>query len=86
MEARDTVSDILQTHAGRWATVLLTEERSIRVLNVAWGRDMGARHDHITTNISPEPKEPHTIDFFLTAEVLRISDEESGEILFRNGT
>lgn len=80
----DRASKILQERCGLWTVVELTENRSFRVFDIAWGRDMGDEFDHITTNISPGPKEPHSIDFFFTSDVIRIVDAETGAILFRN--
>jgi hypothetical protein len=77
-----TVSRILQERCGIWSLVDLTEERRIRVLNIAWGRDIGADFDHITTNISPKTQGKNTIDFFHASEVVRISDGETGKVLF----
>ncbi|MFH1498697.1 MAG: hypothetical protein ABII82_12830, partial [Verrucomicrobiota bacterium] len=84
MDTRDKVAEIIQASSGRWLTVQLTGDRAIRVLNAVQGRDMGAIYDHITTNIAPEPTEPHTIDFFITSEVLSIVDEANGANLYRN--
>jgi hypothetical protein len=83
MTAEDHVSTILQSCEGRWVRALLSGNRTIRILNIAWGRDISASHDHITTNVSPSPPEPHTIDFFVTSEVLEIRDETTSEVLFR---
>ena len=83
-ETEDRASRILQERSGRWTLVELTGNRSFRVFDVAWGRDMGDEFDHITTNISPGPKEPHSLDFFFTSDVLKIIDPESGDVLFQN--
>jgi hypothetical protein len=83
-ESEDRASKVLQERCGRWTVVELTENRTFRVFDIAWGRDMGDEFDHITTNTSPGPKEPHAIDFFFTSDVLRIVDPETGAVLFSN--
>ena len=81
-DTEDRASKVLQERCGRWTLVELTEGRTFRVFDVAWGRDMGDEFDHITSNISPGPKEPHSIDFFFTSDVIRITDPQSGTVLF----
>lgn len=83
-DTEDRAAKTLQERCGRWTIVELTEERRFQVFDVAWGRDMGDTIDHITTNISPGPKEPHSIDFFFTSDVIRIVDPVSGEVLYQN--
>jgi hypothetical protein len=83
-DTEDIASQVLQERCGRWTTVELTENRSFRVFDIAWGRDMGDAFDHITTNISPGPKELHSMDFFFTSDVIRIIDSETGAVLFQN--
>ncbi len=78
----DYPSRILQERCGKWTLVELNANRCLRVFDIAWGRDTGNRFDHITTNISPGPIEPHSIDFFYTSEITRITVPETAEILF----
>ena len=81
-EPEDRASQILQQRCGKWTLVELTENRRLHVFDVAWGRDQDDVCDHITTNISPGPKEQHSVDFFFTCDVLRIVDPASGSVLF----
>jgi hypothetical protein len=81
----DRVSAILQSRCGSLTVAELVDGRRLEIHNVAWGRDMGDFVDHITTNISPSPSVPHTLDFFFTNEVVRLFAPESGEVLYRRG-
>ena len=81
-ERTDEVSVILQGRCGRWSIVQLADGQICRVFDVAWGRDIGDDHDHITSNISPGPEDPHEIDFFFTSDVISISDPSTGELLY----
>ncbi|MFL6196085.1 MAG: hypothetical protein ACJ75H_18040 [Thermoanaerobaculia bacterium] len=68
----ERIVQILRERDGVATEVQLTGKRVCTVYNIAWGRDLGNPHYHITTNISPEPPGPHTIDFFFTHEVASI--------------
>jgi len=78
----DEVSAVLQRRCGMLTIAEMTDGRQLEIHNIAWGRDMGDAVDHITTNISPAPSSPHTIDFFFTREVARLVSPESGEVLY----
>jgi hypothetical protein len=65
--------------------VELSDGRSYRVWNIAWGYDAGDSWAHITTNISPDVS-GEEIDFFFTHEVDAIRAPESGELLLRPGS
>ena len=62
--------------------VRLSDGRSVRVLNVAWGRDLGDEFDHVTTNVSPSLDSEDTIDIFYTSEIEALSDPESGTQIY----
>lgn len=68
----EQIIQILRERDGVATEVQLTGNRVYTVYDIAWGRDIGNPHYHITTNISPGPPEPHTIDFFFTDEVASI--------------
>ena len=52
------------------------------VFDIAWGRDIAADFDHITTNISLGPGGDPAIDFFHTSDVALLRDEKTCEILY----
>ncbi|MBJ6983032.1 hypothetical protein [Luteimonas sp. MC1572] len=79
----DLVSEALQGRCGSLTTATLAGGKSIEIHNIAWGRDMGELFDHITTNISPSPSVPHTVDVFTTDKVLVLIASESGAVLYR---
>lgn len=79
----DKVTSILKERCGVWSIVELRDGKRFRVFDIAWGRDMGDEHDHITTNISPGPPEGAPFDFFFTSNVVRIIDETTETVLFQ---
>ena len=82
-ELADHVSTLLRGRCGSLTEATLTDGKKIVIHNIAWGRDMGAASDHITTNISPGPSVPHTVDFFTTDKVALLIAPESGAVLYR---
>jgi hypothetical protein len=80
------IIDLLRLRDGKATTVWLRNGRSIAVMNIAWGQDAGDPEYHITSNISPTPTEPHSTDFFSTADVQRIVDPASSITLFEHST
>src|SRR5436190_23472382 len=48
------IVEILERRTGVETTVGMATGETYAVFNVAWGRDMGAAWEHVTTNISPE--------------------------------
>lgn len=57
----------------------LTDERELRVLDIAWGYDIGDDHAHITTNCSPgEPEAPS--DVFFTCEIEAVTESAGGQV------
>jgi hypothetical protein len=82
-EAVDLVSHLLQGRCGKQTEATLSDGRIITIHNIAWGRDIGASVDHITTNISPSPDTQHTVDFFTTDKVALLVALESGTVLYR---
>ncbi len=79
----DPVSESLQARCGSITTAILADGKNIEIHNIAWGRDMGEPFDHITTNISPSPDCPHTVEFFTTDKVVLLMAPESGAVLYR---
>ena len=73
---------VLRGRSGQRTEVTLSSGRQIVVWNVAWGRDEGDEFDHLTTNISPEPAEPHEVDFIFSSEISTIMDPVTRETLF----
>jgi hypothetical protein len=59
-------------------TVRLAGERSVSVLNIAWGYE-GDDHAHVTTNISPSERGA-PVDFFFTCEVDGVTDGAGREV------
>ena len=76
------ITSILDSRVGLLTEVRLVSGQTFVVHNVAAGRDMGVDFDHFTTNISPAPTGPHTIDFFHADQVASITAKESGAVLF----
>jgi hypothetical protein len=70
----------LQGRDGSLTEVQLTDGRSVRVWNIAWGYDVGDSWAHITTNISPDIA-GEDVDFISTHEVEAIRAPESGRLL-----
>ena len=77
----EAVTSILRARCGQWTLVQLLDGQQFRVFDIAWGRDMGADFDHVTTNISPGPAGEHDIDFFHTSEVVSVTDPSTGKSL-----
>jgi hypothetical protein len=74
---------ILKRRGGEWSEVWLRNGRRVRVLNIAWGYDLGDPVAHVTTNISPSLAGADLpVDFFRTDEVVRIVDPEDGAVWF----
>jgi hypothetical protein len=82
----NTILQILRERCGKWTVAELHDGRHCRVFDIAWGRDIAADFDHITTNISPGPGGDATSDFFQTSDVTLLRDEETGTILFGHAT
>lgn len=78
------IVELLRFRDGQATDVQLRDGRRFVVINIAWGQDMGDPEFHITTNISPAPCLPHTVDFFSTGDVERVVDPTSGDKLFES--
>jgi hypothetical protein len=72
---------ILCSRDGLPTEVLLSGDRSLTVLNIAWGEDIGDDYEHLTSNVSPTV-DGGSIDLFFTDEVLQVLDPQSGAILW----
>ena len=73
--ADKTMIDLLRKRDGVLTYVRMNNGTIYRVLNIAWGYDMGDPYAHVTTNISPSLPET-TVDFFFTKDVHSILDEK----------
>jgi hypothetical protein len=81
--SHDRALRILKQRNGKWSEVWLRDGRRVRVLNIAWGYDLGDPVAHVTTNISPLLAGADLpVDFFRTDEVERIMDPENGAVWF----
>jgi hypothetical protein len=74
--------EVLIERCGEWSRVLLKSGKVCKVYDVAWAFDLSDQVAKITTNISPGPDEPHSVDTFRADEVVKIEDSRSGEICF----
>ena len=83
MLEEDGISKILQGRCGTLTVAYLKDGSRLEIYNAAWGRDLGAICDHVTTNVSPFPSDTCPIDFFHTSEVLRLEDDQ-GEVLYED--
>lgn len=72
--------NILKNRQGKLSLVTLANNKIARVMNIAWGKDMGAEYSHVTTNISPSIDEMVS-DFFLISDVKNIQDENEKFLL-----
>jgi hypothetical protein len=77
--ADEAMIALLVARDGPEITVKLADSRVRRVLNIAWGYDMGDEYAHLTTNCSPFSND-HPIDFFFTDEVEEIADGRNGDV------
>jgi hypothetical protein len=71
---------VLLARHGTLTRVTTLGGKVLEVWDVTYGRDIGDRFDHITTNSRP-PRDDRPIDFFFTSEVSSIADP-AGEVLF----
>lgn len=80
--------DILKANVGELLLVELQSGRVCKILNIAWGYDLGEPSAHITTNISPQAEDEDGIEypsvFFHADEVVRITVEENQAVLFES--
>ena len=78
--------DILKSRQGELLFVELDSGERCKVVNVAWGNDLGEDAAHITTNISPmvadEDGFEYGSDFFQASDIVRIIDSASQGVLF----
>jgi hypothetical protein len=72
---------ILESRWGVPTEVLLADGELLLVHNAAWGRDFGDEWEHVTTNCSPYVAGA-PVDFFLTSHVVKITDPDTGKMLF----
>ena len=78
----EQINEILNSRDGLLTEVRLVTGKILRVHNIAAGRDIGEDFHHFTTNISPQPSDTSSIDFFHADQVASIVAIESGEPLF----
>jgi hypothetical protein len=74
------IRKMLEMRRGAATTVRLADDQELTVYDVAWGRDIGARWEHVTANASP-PQDGRPIHFFQLSEVAQLVDPETGAIL-----
>ncbi len=76
------IVQVLRERSGVRTFVTLHDGREFCVYNIVWGQDMGDPEYHVTTNISPDPKVPHVIDFFSTGDVASVTDPVTQQVYF----
>ena len=72
---------LLADREGMPTRVHLVDGRELEVFEIAWGHDLGDPYAHVTTNISSADRSAS--DFFFTYSVVRITDSETGALLFQ---
>lgn len=83
MEYKDKfIIALLEKRDGLATFIRLKNGNSLKILNIAYGYDMGDEFAHVTTNISPSI-EGESIDFFFTSKIVEIIDPENKEVLFK---
>jgi len=73
--------DLLRRRDGVSTIFILQDGERLDVHNIAWGYDIGVRHAHVSTNVSPSLAGLQ-FDSFFTSEVLRVLDPETGSQLW----
>jgi hypothetical protein len=71
----------LEARRGIPTIVHLADGQQLTVHNTAWGRDMGDKWEHVTTNCSPFVVGA-PVDFFLTSHVVSATDPDTRRVLF----
>jgi hypothetical protein len=79
--ADEHLIDLLRGRDGRPCVVELHDGRHLKVVNIAWGYDMGDTHAHVTTNCSPAI-EGEPMDVFFTHEIQRVLDPDAEQPLW----
>ena len=80
-DAVDThLLNLLRKRDGAATLVELRSGNTLRVLNIAWGYDIGEPYAHVSTNVSPSI-EGESFDFFHTYEVVRLRDPGTNKTL-----
>jgi hypothetical protein len=78
--ADEHLIDLLRGRDGRPCVVELHDGRRLKVVNIAWGYDMGDTHAHVTTNCSPAI-EGEPMDLFFTHEIQRVLEPDAEQPL-----
>ena len=80
-DAVDThLLNLLRKRDGAATLVELRSGNTLRVLNIAWGYDIGEPYAHVSTNVGPSI-EGESFDFFHTYEVVRLRDPGTNKTL-----
>ena len=72
---------LLEDRDGKLTLLELSDGRSVRAFNSAYGRDMGAEWEHTTLNISPTLV-GEEIDLIWTSEVVQAVDPTTLAVLY----
>ncbi|GAA0937251.1 hypothetical protein GCM10009554_25380 [Kribbella koreensis] len=78
----EALIELFNGRDGELSEVVLRDGQRLRVLNIAWGYDLGDEYAHVTTNISPFV-DGMPIEFFFTEDVVRVVEPRTGEVLYR---
>jgi hypothetical protein len=73
--------ELFRSRDGIRTDVTLKDGRTCEVWDIAWGYDLYDPHAHISTNVSPG-QEGRAFEFFFTHEVVRMTNPESGKVIF----
>ena len=76
------IVDVLKQRDGKLTRIELLDGRQLSVYNIAWGQDFEDPEYHITSNISPAPTVPHSIDIFSSGDVRRVVDPSNNQVLY----
>ncbi|MET4684866.1 hypothetical protein [Brevundimonas faecalis] len=73
--------NLLKARGGQLTLLVLTDGRTLRAFNSAYGRDMGDEWEHTTLNVSPDVN-GEEIEFVWTSDVVRAIDPQTSAILY----
>lgn len=75
------IMEILKDRTGCETIIELRTGSFAYAIDYAWGYDTEAEYAHVTTNCSPGDGK-RELDSFFTDEVVKITDQATGEVLF----
>jgi hypothetical protein len=73
---------LLHSRDGTETVIQVEDGRRYRLMNIAWGYDVGHHFAHITTNVSPS-LEGFGVDFFYTDDMVSVEDPVTGQVVWR---